>query len=407
MAANDKAGAAYYLLLTEILFHFTLSVITIMMISVSFYKFFLAPDPGFFKFLFIYFMSFGLFCFFKMNHPLQNSFLPRVDALKPYIDLSKVYEKLTPMADPTLKASSPEGADAPEAIFITLPGDYMSSFPIWLLFYLTIFIIEINVWLNFDPAGAHKNFILFAIVQTAAGFAATLFMLPYVSPHPRSTHFGFPILFAVLFTARLAFFASFLHNSWLWSATGGLALFYIAAIVFYIKKNPAYHVFIRTNSGDIWHATSTAAMKSLDGLEKMGFYVRCRYVETPYSNVIIIKDGEVNPPEKYKFPYYLGVDRSQFEKSIDVFGGRVNTGSRLKPEDYLEVFEKISQRDFNREYSSRHMGIFLIFLIMSFVISYETYKLVFFTETYFNKYTYLIKLTFGYVKEIVRVIFSI
>lgn len=409
MSGKEKAGTAYYLLLTETLFHYTITVITITMIGVAFYKFVLTPAPDFFKFLFVYFMAFGLFGFVKMNYPLQDSFLPRLDALSPAPDLSAVYEAVATKTDAALAASG-ENSGA-EAVFITAPGDYQTQFPLLLIFYAATFVIELNVWLNFDPAGAHDNFLFFSLVQTIAGLVAAQYMLRNISPHPRSTHFGFPLIFIAVFLGRLFFFAFYFKNAVLIRSTLLLAALYLADAVVYLKKAVAYHIFIKTKGGDIWHATATkagaAGAAPFDGLEKMNFYVRCRYVETPYSNAIVIRDGEGPPPAKFDFPYYLGVSRSQFEKSVDVFGGRVETGSRLSAQDYLEVFEKMGSRNFNRQYGTRHALIFIFLAVTSFIMSYETYKLVFFTDAYFNKYTYLIRLTIGYIKETARVIFSI
>ncbi|MEZ7890440.1 MAG: hypothetical protein QMC67_01705 [Candidatus Wallbacteria bacterium] len=391
-------NSSYYIYLMEEIFFLILRAVFMVFGGIYFFEYIFVPAPSFFYFLILYFLFFVVLAFFFVHRPLQKSFFCRLEVYKNSFDFGKIYDEYKPAILKAVKDKAHITAKIDENyldgnMFITFAGDYFIAYPQFFFVALAIFAAETFTMNNVSLLTANYNFGVLITADTIIFTSILLKFFRHFSPISITTHYGFTLLFAAFFSIRFLVFGVFLKNSYLLILSAVTALYSVVKYFSLKNSKAAFHVFIRLTDKNIWHMAFNY-QKRIVFHRKLGFNVPMKYVETPYSTAIIYQENKENEPLKFSAPFYLGADRNQIVKSVNVFSNRVqleeknsaapSSAADKKPK--YDVFEKQSFGQYAAAYGREQFGVQIGLLLLSYLYCYELYKTIFMPNPNINNY---------------------
>lgn len=392
-------NSSYYVYLMEEVFFLILRAVFMVFGGIYFFEYIFIPAPSFFYFLVLYFLFFVVLAFFFVHRPLQKSFFCRLEVYKNSFDFSKIYNDYKPVILKAIKDKAHITAKIDENyldgnMFITFGGDYFIAYPQFFFAALAIFAAEIFTMNNPSLLTANHNFYVLITANTIIFTAILLKFFRHFSPIPITTHYGFTVLFAALFSIRFLTFGLFFNNTYLLTLSAVTALYSVTKYFCLKNSKAAFHVFIRLTDRNIWHM-SFNYNKEIVFHRKLGFSVPLKYIETPYSTAVTYQESKENEPLKFSAPFYLGADRNQIVKSVNVFSNRVKLEEKnpaqssdiaadKKPK--YDVFEKQSFSQYAAAYGREQLTLQAGLLLASYLYCYELYKTIFIQNPNLNNY---------------------
>ena len=397
---DELYKTGYFLNFSEKLFLYLLKFMALVFAAIYYFNYFFVTDPTFYKFLFLYFLTFIVSGFFFTLLPLKEEWLCALEFFKIQAGLYNPDKKLYEMASEKLASEAKiTGQEATEALtgsFASFKSDYFIVYPAWFASLAMLFVVEAFVFVKFEPLLIQKNFAVLSIFLTLVYMSAMNSTFENFSGLPGSTHSGFSILLVCLFTVRSLFFSIIFRNA-LFNLMAAAALAYFGIKLFsLLYYGEGFQIFVKTGDKNIWRIAFDARMRRVIECEKIPFAMKCRFLKTPYSTAIAFYESGARVSEFHFTPYRLGVEKESVETAARLFAERLKISDGLKATgSAADLFEEVTLFDLARKYGREQTAVSVSLIAASYLICYELFLVYTGANSPNDNYFEMIKIILG------------